>query len=133
MFHFYLHTHTHMKKILIIAGVVAFVILCGAAGIAFGHTNYEAQIAGSLSAAKTARAQAQTLSCAYIGQLTARCYARDAAACGRLADAEQSYQTEFGSSAVVDCFSEAPGDLHPIVTDPEDNPLFFGDEGAAHR
>lgn len=131
MFASLLHTHTHVKKILIITGVVVFVILCGAAGIAFGHTNYEAEIGAQLARSKAAREQARTLSCAHIGQLTASCYARDAGSCGRLADAEQAYQDEFGSSAVVDCFSEAPGDLHPIVTDPEDNPLFFGDEGAS--
>ena len=129
------HMFTLSKKtlgILLVAGILFFGI---ATVYASSNRDYEKEISSRLSVAEQERGKAQALFCEYIGELTQKCYKKDAAACGQLQVEETDYQAEFTTAAYIDCFSEAPADLHPITDEQvgASIPLFLGDEGGLPR
>ena len=117
-----LFPNTHMKNISTKTIGILFVVGLSFLGIAtaYGQMNrdYKSEAQSLLQSAEETHGKAQELYCQYIGSLTQKCYAKNAEACGALQVAETDYQTEFSAEAYLDCFSEAPADVHPIVPEP---------------
>lgn len=131
------------KKNLIIGTVgLALVLLFGNTAsqiVASVFQSPEQAAAEMTRKAQEAHEKARKATCAYIGQLTQKCYAGDSNSCMRMHDKEDDFRANYeiavyepGGCVMID--DQIPVEVDEEVTEPvaadPTNPVFFGDEEA---